>query len=151
MGLRTCVECGKDFAPSSRHRKCPVCRSSSLDRYDRCACGGRKQKTSKHCMSCTNKLNPRNWKGGKATHTKGYNLTYDGATYVFNHRSVMEDVIGRKLLEDEFVHHKNGVKLDDRQDNLELWVKTPPQDMDSHASLDWALEMVSRYANMFPE
>lgn len=51
----------------------------------------------------------------------GYvNITVDG-NQVFEHRHVMERSIGRALFAHETVHHKNGIRADNRIENLELW------------------------------
>lgn len=47
--------------------------------------------------------------------------------WMFEHRYVMQQMIGRALVDGEQVHHKNGVRNDNRPDNLELCDQVHPR------------------------
>lgn len=49
-----------------------------------------------------------------------FGKTYINGYYIYEHIYIMEKHIGRKLEENEVVHHKNGNKLDNRIKNLEV-------------------------------
>jgi len=68
-----------------------------------------------------------NWKGGKYIDKDGYviiRIYPNGKNHkgeiVDEHRFVMERYLGRKLKRNELVHHKNGIKDDNRLCNLQI-------------------------------
>lgn len=64
---------------------------------------------------------------------------------VKEHRVVMEQILGRELLPGENVHHINGVRTDNRPENLELWVTSQPSGQRPEDLADWAEEILRRY------
>lgn len=64
--------------------------------------------------------------GEKRTNGQGYIFVLtDDLKWEPEHRIVMEKKLGRKLIKGESVHHKNGIRNDNTEANLELWVTSP--------------------------
>lgn len=90
-----------------------------------------------------------NWKGGKFKDTQGYirmlapnhprAVRYSGSKYVGEHILVWEDAHGCPLPDNWLVHHLNGIKDDNRPENLK---GLPKKCHDTHALLHAVQERV---------
>ena len=91
------------------------------------------------------------WKGGKRSNKDGYVWiripTHPAASnsYVLEHRHAMEEFLGRYLEIGETVHHKNGVRSDNRIENLELWSGRHSKGQRVQDLVTWAFEIISKY------
>lgn len=105
---KSCIACDEEFYV-------PKCLSNA--KYCGWDCKVRHERGDKHPA----------WKGGKSQRkSNGYVRVYNPDTGETReeHRLVVEKNIGRRLNTWELVHHKNGVKNDNRLENLEVLTRT---------------------------
>lgn len=120
---------------SGKYGFCKQCRSP-LGRND----GDKGRNKSGYCKACAKGANHPNFSGGYLNHD-GYRII--GGK--LEHRTVMSEYLGRELYPDENVHHINGVRTDNRIENLELWSTSQPCGQRVIDKYLWAKEIVERY------
>jgi hypothetical protein len=82
--------------------------------------------------------------GYRFVHVKGHsNANKQGS--LAEHVFVMSEHLKRPIGRYESVHHKNGIRDDNRIENLELWSKSQPSGQRLSDKISWALDFLSQY------
>jgi len=93
--------------------------------------------------------NNRLWKGGEPTvDGKGY-LTFRHGELrgVKQHRYIYEQHYGIKLLPHQNIHHINGIRTDNRIENLELWDTSQPSGQRIEDKIEFYFSILNQYKN----
>ena len=149
-----CGRAGCD-RPVSRRGLCQACYDAERLRGRECAVAGcaRQQRARGWCALHYNRwlLNgepgeaaPRRVNGRGHLDAYGYRWVTVAGDARREHHVVMEATLGRPLRPYETVHHRNGVRDDNRRENLELWASAHPAGARVEDLVDW---VVAEYAD----
>ncbi len=111
------------------------------------------QGRSRGCTKCYHKAASKLRRtSGTKTMSDGYVLIKDwnhpnrhANNYVREHVKVMSEFLGRPLFKGENIHHINGVRNDNRIENLELWITSQPSGQRPQDLVKWAKEILEKY------
>lgn len=65
--------------------------------------------------------------------------------FILEHTLVMMEKLGRDLFPEESVHHLNGVRDDNRPENLELWTTPPRRNVRVEDAIKDCIEFLEKY------
>lgn len=143
--IKQCEECGSDMHQRGKNTK--YC---SRECYSNARRGKpRKEKTKRKIKKSNGRFLPN---GSKRTDAHGYIMIKIGDNdWMKEHRHVVEMDIGRKLETSEQVHHRNGIKNDNRIENLELWTTDYSYSKNSHPYGIRVTDYIKHYIETLPK
>lgn len=125
-----CKQCGESFALSKQ--------VSGGWNYNVKYC-------SKECVNNSQR------KEGWCTDKNGYKYATFNGKSMFEHRLIMEGIMGRKLTAQETVHHINGDRMDNRPINLELWSSKHGKGQRVSDKVAFAISLLEQYPEYLEE
>jgi hypothetical protein len=99
-------------------------------------------RTGKNAPPNIRKINP---KFSGSLRKDGYISILINGRRKLQHTLTMEKFIGRELYKNESIHHKNGVRNDNRIENLELWTNNQPSGQRVEDKINWAVNFLNLY------
>ncbi len=84
-------------------------------------------------------------KGTGNVNPHGYKRFRVNGKTILEHVAIMSAHLGRPIIKGETVHHKNGIRNDNRIENLELWVHGQPKGQRVLDLLKWCKEFIDIY------
>ena len=155
----TCVDCGKKFFYKAKMKRCTTCqyhwyKKECPEKFKEIHQARAERQNAQRRLKKGLPIDHVFHKGPKGEgylDKKGYrkmvrkNPSGKGYIRKYQHVLVMENHLGRQLLKNENVHHKNGIRDDNRIENLELWHKGQPAGQRVEDKINWAIDFLKEY------
>jgi hypothetical protein len=156
-----CIECGQDFVAKAKYKSCPKCTYHLYKKRSPESFAAMREKRNKNYNKKLrvkkglpiDHVFPKGPRGLGYLNKKGYLLvcykhpSTGRAERKYQHVLVMQNYLGRELFVHETVHHKNGVRNDNRLENLELWSKAQPAGQRVTDKLEFYKEFLEQYGH----
>lgn len=154
-----CCDCKKEFFYKAVYKRCTTCqyhwyKENTPEKFQEFHQKRNKRNNEKLRIKKGLPLDHNFHKGPKGEgylNNKGYRLFVrkkpNGKGYIrkYEHVIVMEEFLKRELFDNESVHHKNGIRDDNRIENLELWNRGQPAGQRVEDKIKWYLEFLDQY------
>lgn len=156
----TCCDCSKTFIYKVKYQRCTTCQYHWYKKNH--------PENAEKAINKSNSIRKKNLRisknlpldailrieGGRSEgylNKKGYRLmikkNLESGKYrrVYEHVLVIEEHLGRNLVKGETVHHKNGIRDDNRLENLELWNKGQPAGQRVEDRIKYYIDFLNQY------